>query len=86
MTGGVATAVGTEAGQALLSTRKLGTMWQHVFASQSEDGTLGYTWGYIGDAQAEKPAAVYVNVWRRASAGAPWQIVAQSLQILPQKS
>jgi ketosteroid isomerase-like protein len=85
MANGVATAVGIAQGTSLLNGQKLGTTWQHVFASQSEDGTLGYTWGYIGDAQLEKPAAAYVNVWRRESATAPWQIVAQSIQVLPKK-
>jgi hypothetical protein len=82
MAKGAATAVGVDQGQALLHTQKLGTTWQHVFANQSDDGTLGYTWGYVGEAQAEEPAAVYVNVWRRQTAAAPWQIIAQSLQML----
>jgi hypothetical protein len=85
MARGVATAVGVTSGQALIAAQKLGATWQHVFASQSQDGTLGYTWGFIGDAKAAKPAAVYVNVWRRAEISAPWKIVAQSLQVLPQK-
>jgi hypothetical protein len=83
MARGVPVAVGVDAGQALLTAQKLGPTWQHVFASQSEDGTLGYTWGYIGDAQAETPAAAYVNIWQRANATTPWQIVALSLQLLP---
>lgn len=85
MTRGVLVAVGIEAGQALLNAQKIGSTWQHVYSSQSNDGTLGYTWGYVGDAQAETPAAAYVNIWRRASAAAPWKIVAQSLQVLPRK-
>ena len=79
-------AVGAEPGAALLSTQKLGATWQHVFASESRDGMLGYGWGYIGDAQADKPGAVYINIWHKSKPGAPWQIVAQSLQMLPQKS
>ena len=78
--------VGAEPGAALLSAQKLGATWQHVFASESRDGMLGYAWGYIGEAQADKPGAVYINIWRRSKPGAPWQIVAQSLQMLPQKS
>jgi hypothetical protein len=85
MVRGVPTAVGIAPAQTLLAGQKLGATWQHVFASQSQDGTLGYTWGFIGDAKAAKPAAVYVNVWRRAEISAPWKIVAQSLQVLPQK-
>ena len=85
MVRGVPTAVGIEPGRALLSAQKLGATWQHVFASQSQDGMLGYTWGFIGDANASKPAVVYVNVWRRAGVAAPWKIAAQSLQLLPQK-
>jgi ketosteroid isomerase-like protein len=83
MARGVAVAVGIEAGQSLLGTQKLGSVWGHVFAAQSQDGTLGYTWGYIGDAQAEAPTAAYVNIWQRANAKVPWKIVAQSLQVLP---
>ena len=80
---GVPVAVGIAAGQELLGRQKLGSVWGHVFAAQSADGTLGYTWGYVGDAQAEAPTAAYVNIWQRASATAPWKIVAQSLQVLP---
>jgi hypothetical protein len=83
MARGVPVAVGIEAGQSLLAGQKLGTVWGHTFAAQSEDGTLGYAWGYIGDAQSETPTAAYVNVWQRASASAPWKIVAQSLQVIP---
>jgi ketosteroid isomerase-like protein len=83
MANGAPTAAGIEQGQKLVSSQNLGTTWQMVFASQSQDGTLGYTWGNIGDPQSEKPSAVYVNVWRRANTSAPWQIIAQSLQILP---
>jgi hypothetical protein len=78
-------AVGVDAGEALLAAQKPGATWQHVFAGQSEDGTLGYTWGYIGDAQSETPAAAYVNIWERTNAKASWQIVALSLQLLPKK-
>jgi hypothetical protein len=83
MARGVPVAVGIEAGQSLLAGQKLGTVWGHTFAAQSEDGTLGYAWGYIGDTQSETPTAAYVNVWQRASATAPWKIVAQSLQVIP---
>jgi hypothetical protein len=83
MARGVPVAVGVEAAQALLGGQKLGSVWGHAFADQSEDGTLGYAWGYIGDAQSETPAAAYVNVWQRANANAPWKIVAQSLQVIP---
>jgi ketosteroid isomerase-like protein len=83
MARGVPVAVGVEAGQALLGAQKLGSVWGHVFAAQSQDGTLGYTWGYVGGAQSEAPTAAYVNVWQRASTKAPWKIVAQSLQVLP---
>jgi hypothetical protein len=79
-------AVGPEAGEALIATQEPGNTWQQVFASESRDGTLGYAWGYAGSASAEKPIAVYVNIWRRAKADAPWQIVAHSLQMLPTKS
>jgi hypothetical protein len=82
---GAPTAIGVEQAQKLLSSQKLGTTWQMMFSSQSQDGTLGYTWGNIGDSQSANPTAVYVNVWRRESATAPWQIIAQSLQMLPQK-
>ena len=78
-------AVGPAAGESLVAAQKLGSTWQQVFASESRDGTLGYAWGYIGEAGAEKPIAVYVNIWRRAKPGAPWQIAAQSLQTLPTK-
>ncbi len=83
---GAQPAVGPAAGEALLATQKLGNTWQQVFASESRDGTLGYAWGYTGEARAEKPIAVYVNIWRRAKSDAPWQIVAHSLQMLPTKS
>jgi ketosteroid isomerase-like protein len=83
MARGVPVAVGIEAGQSLLAGQKLGTVWGHTFAAQSEDGTLGYAWGYIGDEKSETPTAAYVNVWQRASATAPWKIVAQSLQVIP---
>jgi hypothetical protein len=82
---GARPAVGPAAGEALVAAQKLGATWQQVFASESRDGTLGYAWGYVGEAGAEKPTAAYVNVWRRAKPGAPWQIAAQSLQILPAK-
>jgi len=85
MARGVPVAVGIDAGVSLLTTQKIGSVWGHVFAAQSQDGTLGYTWGYIGDAQAEAPTAAYVNIWQRANAKAPWKIVAQSLQVLPPK-
>ncbi len=85
MARGVPTAMGVEPAQALIATQKLGSTWQHVFASQSQDGTLGYTWGFVGDAAAAKPTAVYVNVWHRTGISAPWKIVAQSLQALPEK-
>jgi ketosteroid isomerase-like protein len=78
-------AVGPAAGEALVAAQKLGNTWQQVFASESRDGTLGYAWGYVGEAGAEKPTAVYVNIWRRAKPSAPWQIAAQSVQILPTK-
>jgi hypothetical protein len=78
-------AVGPAAGETLVAAQKLGSTWQQVFASESRDGTLGYAWGYVGDAGAAKPIAVYVNIWRRAKPDAPWQIAAQSLQILPTK-
>jgi hypothetical protein len=83
---GAQPAVGPAAGEALVAAQKLGNTWQPVFASESRDGTLGYAWGYAGEASAEKPIAVYVNIWRRAKAGAPWQIVAHSVQVLPAKS
>jgi hypothetical protein len=83
MARGVPVAVGIEAGQAVLNEQKLGSVWGHAFAAQSEDGTLGYAWGYIGDSQSEAPSAAYVNIWQRASADAPWKIVAQSLQVIP---
>jgi hypothetical protein len=83
MARGVPVAVGIEAGQALLGAQKLDGAWGHVFASQSQDGTLGYTWGYIGSAQSESPTAAYVNIWQRANTQSPWKIVAQSLQVLP---
>ena len=83
MARGVPVAVGIDAGQAVLDGQKLGSVWGHAFAAQSEDGTLGYAWGYIGDAQSEAPSAAYVNIWQRASADAPWKIVAQSLQVIP---
>ena len=82
---GAQPAVGPAAGEALVAAQKLGSTWQQVFAGESRDGTLGYAWGYVGEAGAEQPIAVYVNIWRRAKAGAPWQIAAQSLQILPTK-
>jgi hypothetical protein len=85
MAKGVSTVSGIEPAQALVNGQKLGTRWQHVFAGQSNDGMLGYTWGYIGADASEQPAAAYVNVWRRANAAAPWQIVALSLQTLPGK-
>jgi hypothetical protein len=78
-------AVGPAAGEALVAAQRLGSTWQQVFASESLDGTLGYAWGYVGEAGADKPTAVYVNIWRRAEPGAPWQLAAQSLQILPTK-
>lgn len=78
-------AVGPAAGESLVAAQKLGSTWQQVFASESRDGTLGYAWGYVGEPGAEKPIAVYVNIWRRTKAGAPWQIAAQSLQLLPTK-
>src|SRR6185369_4695323 len=53
MARGVPVAVGIDAGQAVLDGQKLGSVWGHAFAAQSEDGTLGYAWGYIGDAQSE---------------------------------
>ncbi|MEJ0037170.1 MAG: hypothetical protein WDO68_14020 [Gammaproteobacteria bacterium] len=83
MAQGVPDAVGIESGQALLSGQKLGSAWGHAFAAQSEDGTLGYSWGYIGDPQSAAPTAAYVNIWQRANANAPWKIVAQSLQPMP---
>lgn len=83
MARGVPVAVGIAAGQALLANQKLGSVWGHAFAAQSKDGTLGYAWGYIGDAQSDAPTAAYVNIWQRASANAPWKIVAQSLQVIP---
>jgi len=43
-------------------------------------------WGYIGDAQSAQPAGVYVNIWRRVKPDAPWQIVAQSLQMTATRS
>jgi hypothetical protein len=82
---GAMPAVGPEAGQTLVGAQKLGASWQHVFASEARDGTLGYAWGYIGDANAARPSAGYVNIWRKAKPGAPWQIVAQSLQVIPSK-
>lgn len=82
---GVQPAVGPSAGETLVAAQKLGGTWQQVFASESRDRTLGYAWGYVGEAGAEKPTAVYVNIWRRAKPGAPWQIAAQSLQILATK-
>ncbi len=83
MARGVPVAVGIDAGQALLDSQKLNGVWGHAFAAQSEDGTLGYAWGYVGDAQSEAPSAAYVNVWQRATPEAPWKIVAQSLQVIP---
>lgn len=83
MARGVPVAVGIEAAQELLAGQKLGSTWGHAFAAQSEDGTLGYAWGYIGDPQSAAPTAAYVNVWQRASVDAPWKIVAQSLQVIP---
>jgi ketosteroid isomerase-like protein len=87
LTRGVAPAIGVKSGQAVIdaTSKKLGTTWRHVFASESADGTLGYTWGYIGDPKSEKPAGAYVNVWQKERSGAPWKIVAQALQVLPQK-
>ena len=85
MMNGVMPAVGLDAAQSAVSAKKLGSTWQHVFASEARDGTLGYAWGYVGDAAAAKPAAVYVNIWRKRKPDAPWQIVAQSLQMLPAK-
>ena len=84
---GAAPAIGVKAGQAILDAhaQTFGTTWRHVFASESGDGTLGYAWGYIGDPKSPRPAAAYVNVWQRERAGAPWKIVAQALQVLPQK-
>lgn len=83
---GAQPAVGPAAGEALVAAQRLGSTWQQVFASESADGTLGYAWGYVGESGAEKPTAVYVNIWRKAKAGAPWQIAAHSLQLLPRKS
>lgn len=83
MARGVPVAVGIDAGQAVLDSQKLGSVWGHVFATQSDDGTLGYAWGYIGEAKSEAPSAAYVNIWQRASIDAPWKIVAQSLQVIP---
>jgi len=82
-----APAVGVKAGQAIVQSKvpKLGTTWRHVFASESADGTLGYSWGYVGDPKSAQPSGAYVNVWQRDDAGAPWKIVAQALQVLPQK-
>ena len=83
MARGVPVSIGVDAAQALLGSQKLGRVWGHVFATQSDDGTLGYAWGYVGDVQSEAPTAAYVNIWQRANARAPWKIVAQSLQLLP---
>jgi len=83
MARGVPVAVGLDAGQALLAGQKLGSVWGHAFAAQSEDGTMGYAWGYIGDVHSETPTAAYVNVWQRVNVNAPWKIVAQSLQLIP---
>jgi hypothetical protein len=82
---GVQPAVGPAAGEAMVAAQKPGNTWQQVFASESSDGLLGYAWGYVGEANAGKPKAVYVNIWRKADAGAPWQLVAHSLQMLPTK-
>jgi hypothetical protein len=83
MARGAPVAIGIDAGEELLATQKLGSVWGHAFAAQSEDGTLGYAWGYIGDPQSQTPTAAYVNIWQRSSADAPWKIVAQSLQLIP---
>jgi hypothetical protein len=83
MARGVPVAVGIDAGQAVLDGQKLGSVWGHAFAAQSADGTLGYAWGYIGEAKSETPGAAYVNIWQRPNADAPWKIVAQSLQVIP---
>jgi hypothetical protein len=80
---GAQPAVGPSAAETLVAAQKLGSLWQQAFASESHDGTLGYAWGYVGEASAEKPVAVYVNIWRREKADDPWQIAAQSLQMLP---
>jgi len=47
------------------------------------DGTLGYAWGYAGSPGAAEPSSVYVNVWRRPDAAAPWRLVVQSLTPIP---
>ena len=49
MAKGVATATGIEQAQTLVNARNSARPGNTVFAGQSEDGTLGYTWGYIGD-------------------------------------
>jgi hypothetical protein len=86
MARGAPVAVGVVAGQELLAEQKLGSIWGHAFAAQSADGTLGYAWGYIGEARSDTPTAAYVNVWQRANANAPWKIVAQSLQVMSRVS
>jgi hypothetical protein len=87
LTRGVAPAIGVKSGQAVIdaTSKKIGTTWRHAFASESADGMLGYTWGYVGDPKSEKPGGAYVNVWQKERPGAPWKIVAQALQVLPQK-
>ena len=82
---GAQPAVGPAAAEALVAAQKLGSTWQQVFASESQDGTLGYAWGYVGEAGGEKPNAVYVNIWRKANASGPWQLAALSLQLLQKK-
>jgi ketosteroid isomerase-like protein len=81
---GVQTAETLTEASALLAQKPVGKTFQHVFTNQAHDGSLGYAWGYVGNAKAAKPTAVYVNVWRKMSASASWKLVAQTYHPLPE--
>ncbi|HKZ73976.1 MAG TPA: inorganic diphosphatase [Steroidobacteraceae bacterium] len=74
---------GMRAAQQLLRNKAPFKVWQHAFTGESRDGTLGYAWGYAGSPGAAEPSSVYVNVWRRPDAAAPWRLVVQSLTPIP---
>jgi len=82
---GAQTAESLEAASALLTQHVVGKTFRHVFTNQSADGSLGYAWGYVGNSKAAKPTAIYVSVWRKFKASAPWQLVAQTYQPLVER-
>jgi ketosteroid isomerase-like protein len=67
---------------AWLAEHSPGDRWQHVEARTSQDGTLGYAWGYVG-AESGPPTAAYVNVWRRGEPAGPWRLAYVVLRPLP---